>query len=118
MFQNFGNFSFMFDRLSQPLKVISQGKQGYDDLGQPIKNKPVTIEVNEPIVNSQNPNVTYTNTDGGSYPTTTMYWQSNHGEFKKGTIVETQNGTQYQVTSQADDIGAGLFYYTLKKVGE
>lgn len=118
MFQNFNNFDFMFNRMAQKLTITTTSSGGYDDEGYPIKSEDSSVEVNEPLFNTQNPNTSYTNTDGGQYPTSQLYWSSKHSEFDKGTKVTSEKGITYEVTAKSEDIGAELTYYTLKKVGD
>ncbi|UQS85781.1 hypothetical protein MOO46_07560 (plasmid) [Apilactobacillus apisilvae] len=113
MIETFNDFSFMFNKLKQPLTITKVDTNGVDEDGYPTKSEQ-SIDVVEPIINSQNPNTSSTNIDGGYYSTTTLYWVSRHGEFDKETKVKT-NENEYKVTAKAEVLPK-LFYYTIKKV--
>lgn len=119
MFQNFDNFAFMNDQLAEALTVTIPGQNTgqTDDLGRPIMGDPIIKQVNEPIINTVNPNMTYSQEDGGQLPVGTLYWLSHLSGCPKGTKVKRANDVSYEVINHADDIQAGLVYYQIKEVG-
>lgn len=93
-------FNFIFNRLKQPLKLTFLDKS--------------TKEVNEPIINNANPNLTFVNQAGGQIGTGTLIWVSKLENVERGTLVTVPNGITYKVISDGQDIIAGLFYYQLE----
>lgn len=116
-FDSFGGFDFMFDNLVQDITVITTTEVEDEDLGTTSRKANQAIKLHEPILNTQNPNVTYSNTDGGQYPTTVYYLESKHSEFNKGDEVKTKDN-HFKITGKADDVASGLWFYTLKRVGD
>ncbi len=116
-FDSFNGFDFMFDNLAQDITVITTVELEDEDLGTVKRVANQKIKLHEPILNTQNPNVTYQGADGGQYPTTVYYLESRHSEFKKGDEVVTTNN-HFKITAKADDVASGLWYYTLKRVGD
>ncbi|CAI2679534.1 hypothetical protein [Apilactobacillus apinorum] len=116
MIQTFGAYKFMFNRLKQPLTITKHSQNGYDDAGYPIKTSQESLQVNEPIVNSQNPNMTFPSMDGGQYSTDTLYWISRHGDFTKEDQVKSEDG-EYKVTGRAKVLPK-LFFYTIKRIDD
>lgn len=117
MFQNYSSFEFMFENLAQDITVVTTRQVQDDDLGTTTYEDTSKVHLREPILNTQNPNVTYSNTDGGQYPTTVYYWESKHPEFNKGDKVITTDN-QFKVTAKATDVAGKLWFYTLKRVGD
>lgn len=117
LFDSFGGFEFMFDNLAQDITVITTTEVVDNDLGTTIRKANQEIKLHEPILNTQNPNVTYSNADGGQYPTTVYYLESKHSEFNKGDEVKTKDN-HFKITGKADDVASGLWFYTLKRVGD
>lgn len=117
LFDSFGGFEFMFDNLAQDITVITTTEVVDNDLGTTSRKANQEVKLHEPILNTQNPNVTYSNADGGQYPTTVYYLESKHSEFNKGDEVITANN-HFKITAKADDVASGLWFYTLKRVGD
>lgn len=118
-FQNFGNFGFMNDMLAEDLTITIPGHDtgDSDELGRPIMAPATAKKVHEPIVNSTNPNMTYTPEFGGQLPVGTLYWLSGLVGCPKGTKVQRASGATYEVINHGDDFAAGRVYYQLKEVG-
>lgn len=121
MFDNFDNFAFMNDMLAEPLTVTIAGKQTgtRDAHGQPIKDPDTTRHVDEPIVNTTNPNLNFNAGIGGELPVGTLYWLSDFNDVPKDTKVVRDNHPDitYTVINRGDDIAAGKTYYQIKEVG-
>ncbi|MEJ6401031.1 hypothetical protein [Nicoliella lavandulae] len=111
----------MFDRLSQPITVdipYSNSKKR-DAHGKPIIDKGQTLELNEPIVNDSNPNLTFTNQPGGQQPQATMYWESKAVKnAPKGTVIKTADLGSFETVSSGQVVTADIVYYQLKRVGD
>lgn len=116
-FDSFGSFDFMFDNLAQDITVITTTEVEDEDLGTTSRQVSKQLQLKEPILNTQNPNITYSNADGGQYPTTVYYLESKHSEFNKGDEVKTATD-HFKITAKADDVASGLWFYTLKRVGD
>ncbi|MCT2883681.1 hypothetical protein [Lentilactobacillus parabuchneri] len=118
-FQNFNDFAYMNDQLAEDLTITVIGKDTgeTDDLGKPIMGPNVVYHVSEVITNTTNPNMTYSQEDGGQLPVGTLYWLSHMVACPKGTIVQRSNGSKYEVVNHADDLAAGMTYYQIKEVG-
>lgn len=109
----------MNDQLAEDLTITVIGKDTgeTDDLGKPILGPNVVNQVSEVITNTTNPNMTYSQEDGGQLPVGTLYWLSHMVACPKGTIVQRSNGSKYEVVNHADDLAAGMTYYQIKEVG-
>lgn len=116
-FDNFGSFDFMYGLLSQDITVITTTEVKDDDLGTTSRKANQKVQLKEPILNTQNPNITYSNADGGQLSTTVYYLESKHSEFNKGDEVITKDN-HFKITGKADDVAGGLWFYTLKRVGD
>jgi hypothetical protein len=119
-FQNFNNFAYGFAMAAQPLTVTVAGetdRNSTDDLGRPTKQPDTVIKVTEPLVNSANPNLTFQNADGGQNTVGTMYWVTKRTDIPYQSTVKADNsGVVYKVIDSAQDVLAGLIYYSLKAV--
>lgn len=109
----------MNHQLAEDLTITVIGKDTgeTDDLGKPILGPNVVYHVSEVITNTTNPNMTYSQEDGGQLPVGTLYWLSHMVACPKGTIVQRSNGLKYEVVNHADDLSAGMTYYQIKEVG-
>lgn len=116
MFETFDSFAFNYENLAQPIDVIKVHETD-DELGNTTKVRGEPVRLYEPIINTQNPNVAYSNGDGGQYPTVTYNWESKHSEYDKGDIVIFDNN-EFKVTAKAVDVASHLWFYTLKRVGD
>lgn len=116
-FDSFGGFEFMFDNLAQDITVITTAEVEDTDLGTTSRKANQEVKLHEPILNTQNPNITYSNSDGGQLETTVYYLESKHSEFNKGDEVRTKDN-HFKITAKADDVASGLWFYTLKRVGD
>lgn len=120
-FQNFDNFNFMFDEGKQPLTVtIIENNDGErDQHGDPLPRSKKTYHVDEPIINNTNPNLTYTNTDGGQQSTMSTVWESKAIKgAPRNTIVKDSHGHEFRVVGSLKVSFTGLFYYQLKETGD
>lgn len=116
MFDNFGGFAFAQDFAAQDLTVTySTTSKERDEHGQPIKHE-VTEDVHEQIVNNNNPNITFTATDGGQYGMGTLVWQSRLHDVPRGATLKPSGEPPYTVVAMAQDRMAGLTYYALKRL--
>lgn len=89
-----------------------------DDLGQPINGSPSAQHVTEPIINTSNPNLTYTNTNGGQQSTIAKVWESYAiKDAPRGTIVKAPKH-KFKTVSSTHITGTKLWYYQLKEVGD
>lgn len=116
-FDSFGGFEFMFDNLAQDITVITTAEVEDEDLGTTSRKANQEVKLHEPILNTQNPNITYSNSDGGQLETTVYYLESKHSELNKGDEVITKDN-HFKITAKADDVASGLWFYTLKRVGD
>lgn len=117
LFDSYDGFQFMYDTLKQDI-TIKQTKQVVDDdLGTTSSEEVSTTHIQAPIINTQNPNVSYSNADGGQYPTTVYYLWTRKSDLNKGDEVITSSD-HFKITAKADDVASGNWYYTLKHVGD
>lgn len=118
MFETFDNYAFMFDTWKQPLKITSYVDGRIDESGYPIQGTEKSIDVVEPIINTQNPNYVPNNGEAGQYTSISTNWVSRHGEFNKGTkVLVKSTNIEYKVINKAEVLPK-LFYYAIKKVDE
>ena len=100
-FVNFNSFNFMFKRLQRPLKITTE--KG-------------TIEVNEPLIVTTNPAITFQNGGGGDVPIYQAIWVSRTAGYRKNTaVLDVLSGVEYKVTSITKNTNARLVYYQLTK---
>lgn len=117
-FNSFGGFGYGFDMLATPIKVSEpiNGTGKRDEHGQPIVNRPDPVELTEPIVNNNNPNLTFENVGGGSIEVGTLAWISRRSDWPKDTLVST-NGKEYHTVGAGQSLNANQTLYQLKEVG-
>lgn len=119
-FVNFNNFTFMFDRFKQPLTIIEKSDRDdkRDKFGQPV-NSMKSMTVNESIFTTSNPNLTYTNTEGGQQSELSTVWESLAiKDAPRNTIVKDSHGHTFKTVSSTQVSGTNLWYYQLKETGD
>ncbi|WP_147441363.1 hypothetical protein [Lactobacillus sp. ESL0234] len=91
----------MFKRLQRPLKITTE--KG-------------TIEVNEPLIVTTHPAITFQNGGGGDVPIYQAIWVSRTAGYRKNTaVLDVLSGVEYKVTSITENTNAKLIYYQLTK---
>ncbi len=100
-FVNFNSFDFMFKRLQRPLKITTDKE---------------AIEVNEPLIVTNNPAVIFQNGSGGDVPIYQAIWVSRTAGYRKNTaVLDVLSGIEYKVTGITENTNAKLIYYQLTK---
>lgn len=91
----------MFKRLQRPLKITAGDKE---------------VEVNEPLIVTNNPAVIFQNGSGGDVPVFQAIWVSRMAGYRKNTtVLDVQSGIEYKVTGITENTNADLIYYQLTK---
>jgi hypothetical protein len=91
----------MFKKLQRPLKITTE--KG-------------TIEVNEPLIVTTNPAITFQNGGGGDVPIYQAIWVSRTAGYRKNTaVLDVLSGVEYKVISITESTNARLVYYQLTK---
>lgn len=103
----------------QPLTVTIVKNDGErDEDGEPIDSKQ-TYHVNEPIINNTDPNLTYTNTNGGQQSMMSTVWESLAiKDAPRNTIVNDSKGHTFKVVASLQVSFTDLYYYQLKETGD
>lgn len=115
---DFNGFGYGFDMLATPIEVREpvNGTGKRDEHGQPIVNRPEPVKLTEPIVNNNNPNITFETIGGGSIEVGTLVWISRRDDWPKDTIVSVM-GKEYHTTGAGQSLSAKQTIYQLREVG-
>lgn len=118
MFETFGSFNFMYERLKRPLKVVRQSREKkYDNLGKPVVAYEESIKVSEPLVTTTNNSVQYQSESGGVVKVAQTVWVTKLKNIRKlDQVTDLTTNATYKVVDSTEHMVSDLTYHTLKRV--